>query len=199
MPAKTKEGDILKNLKNSKGITLTTLIITVVVLSIIAGTAVYTGIDVYKDSKEEAFVQELQIIQNAVNNEYSKIEYAVNNENSETENGGLSYVGYGEDIKLELFGDGTSAKGYKELTPEHLKEQLNLNGITQTVYINFLTKDVRSKTGINGKYSLKDFKNYNIIPNNTDTIKNLYINTTNATNEINAHNNYINSIINNGI
>ena len=50
------------------------LIITVVVLTIIAGTATYTGMNVYEDAKKEAFVQELQIVQNAVNNAISKIE-----------------------------------------------------------------------------------------------------------------------------
>jgi len=178
----------LERLKSNKGITISALIITVIILMTIAGTAVYTGRDVYQDSKVEAFVQELQIIQNVVNNEYSKIE-----------NGDLSYVSYGEDI--DTFDDGSIAKGYKKFTPAKLKENLNLNGVTQTVYINFLTKDVISVNGINVngemKYSLRDFDNYNIILNNTNTIKDLYINTTNTTTEINTHNNYINSITNN--
>lgn len=177
--------------KNNKGIALATLIITVVVLSIIAGTATYTGIEVYQDAKKEAFLQELQTIQNVVNNEYSKIE-----------NGDLSYVEYGEDlITGQVFEDGTLTNGYKEFTPDKLKENLNINGIKQTVYINFLTKDVRSKAGINidgvQKYSLKEFDEYNIISNDTNTIKNLYINTTSTTDKIKSHNNYINSIIDN--
>ena len=180
------------NLKNNKGITLTALIITVILLTIIAGTAVYTGTDVLEDAKEEAFVQELQMIQNAVNNEYSKIE-----------NGDLRYVNYGVDVNFDSFTDGTLTKGYKKITSTQLKEYFNLNGISQTVYINFLTKDVRSEKGINidgkQKYSLKQLEEYNIITNDTNTIKNLYINTTNTTNEINAHNNYINSIISNSL
>lgn len=176
------------NLKNNKGITITALIITVIVLVTIAGTATYTGIEVYHNSKQEVFVQELQILQNAVNNEYSKIE-----------SGDLSYVDYGEDINA--FDDGTVVKGYKKFTPDSLKKDLNTHGITQTVYINFLTKDIRSKDGINidgeQKYSLKDLEEYNIILNDTETIKKLYINTTDTTEKINKHNNYINSIINN--
>jgi len=148
-------------LKKQEGITLASLIITVVVIGIIAGTATYTGFNVYQDAKTEAIIQELQMIQVAVENEYGKILLE-----------DYDYTFYGTDLRddrqglTNAFGNDddrsptNTIKGYKELTPLDLKEKLNLNGVTRTVYVNFLTCDVRDKKGFeyNGDtvYSLRE-------------------------------------------
>ena len=141
------------NFKNNKGITLTALIITIVLLTIIAGTAVYTGKDVLEDAKEEAFMQELQIIQNAVNNMISKEETHEELQTAET-----IVVKDNHPIKNE------DLSKYKYLSKNDF-ETLGILGINQEVFVNFETSKVFSVKGYNGKYTLNDF-NINVIYNN---------------------------------
>ena len=54
-------------MKNKKGITLVSLIITIVILLILASIATYSGISVIKSSRLTAFVTELKIMQTQVN------------------------------------------------------------------------------------------------------------------------------------
>lgn len=55
-----------KVIKNEKGITLLALVITIVVLIILASIAVNVGKDGIKESKEDAMLSELGIVQNAI-------------------------------------------------------------------------------------------------------------------------------------
>lgn len=59
-------------MKNKKGITLISLVITIVVLLILASIATYSGISVIKSSRLTAFVTELKIMQTQVNAMYEK-------------------------------------------------------------------------------------------------------------------------------
>lgn len=155
-PAKTKDGDfILINFKNNKGITLTTLIITVVVLILIAGTAAYTGIDVYQDAKEEAFIQQLQIVQNAVNNMISKEELHDDLPKANTTSIDLNHPILEEDLSQ-----------YTYLSKDALKE-LGILGVNQEVFVNFQTSKVYSVKGYNEKYTLNDF-NMNVVYSTTN-------------------------------
>lgn len=138
--------------KNNKGITLTTLIITVVVLTIIAGTAIYTGRDVLEDAKEEAFVQELQIIQNAVNNIISKGEIYDDLTSAQDE---LEFIEDRHPILNENLSE------YKYLSKDKMKE-LGILGVNQDVFVNLETSKVFSVKGYNGKYTLNDF-NINVV------------------------------------
>lgn len=53
-----------------KGITLTTLVITIIVLLILAGVATYTGIEAIDNTKRTRFIAELKIMQSYVNQWY---------------------------------------------------------------------------------------------------------------------------------
>ena len=186
---KTKEGEILLiNLKNNKGITLATLLITVIILVTIAGTAVYTGRDVLNDAKEESFVQELQIVQNVVNNEYSKIQAGdynsltlgtnIDENYNDTDNKVLiaisSTLDEGETIdwKLEKF-------QYSYFTKENLNLLLGLKNINQDILINFLTCSVISVNGIKKDgttyYNLEQMGMGTVYYNNNQTDNDLYI------------------------
>lgn len=150
------------NFKNNKGITLTALIITVVVLTIIAGTAVYTGTDVLEDAKEELFIQELQIVQNAVNNEASKIEL-----------GQKSYADYIIDA------DKIDEDAFIEYTAEEVQTKFGITGIKQNVKINLITKEVKSVNGINIdgeiKHSLNELVELNQIKPTDDKVLKYYV------------------------
>ena len=54
-------------MKNQKGITLTTLVITIVVMIIIAGVTTYSGFESIKSAQTTIFTQELEMIQAKVN------------------------------------------------------------------------------------------------------------------------------------
>ncbi|MBR6504378.1 MAG: hypothetical protein IKT41_01435 [Clostridia bacterium] len=176
------------NLKNNKGITITALIITVVVLTIIAGTATYTGIEVYEDSKKEIFVQELQMVQNTVNTENSKIK-----------SGDYSCLALGTDIdgnytdadgKVMTAIESTLSEGetidwtlekyqYAYFTKEELKTLLGITNVNQDVIINFLTCDVISVNGIeidgDTYYNLEQMGIATNYYDKTQTDNNLYI------------------------
>lgn len=145
----------MKKFKNNKGITLATLIITVIVLMIIAGTAVYTGTDVLEDAKKEAFIQELQIVQNAVNNMRSKEET-----HDELQTAASVSIDNEHPIKSE------DLNRYKYVSKDKLKE-LKILGVNQDVFIDFETGKVYSVKGYNDKYTLNDF-NFNIVYPNTN-------------------------------
>ena len=143
----------MNKIKGNKGITLSTLMITVIIISIITVTATFTGIDVYNSAKEEAFAQELQIVQNAVNNMISKGDLQ---ESLPTAKSNSSIIEQEHPIRNE------DMSKYKYLSKDKMK-QLGIAGVNQDVYVNFETSKVYSVKGYNGKYTLNDFNNMNII------------------------------------
>ena len=63
-----------KVIKNEKGITLLALVITIVVLIILASIAVNVGKDGIKESKEDAMLSELGMVQNAILQRKTKVD-----------------------------------------------------------------------------------------------------------------------------
>lgn len=59
--------------ENGKGITLVSLVITIVVLLILASIATYTGIEVIKSSRLTTFTTEMKIMQTQVNKLYQEM------------------------------------------------------------------------------------------------------------------------------
>ena len=57
-------------MKKQEGITLISLVITIIVLSILASVATYSGVSVIKSSKMTAFTTELKIMQTKINTIY---------------------------------------------------------------------------------------------------------------------------------
>jgi len=143
----------LIDFRSEKGISIYTLIITIIVLVLIAGTATYTGIDVYNDAKEDAFISQLQYVQNAVNNETSKIELGLKN-----------YGDYivGLDVANQVnINEESDDYGFITYTPEQLESYFGVQGMRQNFKVNLITKEVKSanKLTVDGeeKDSLKDF------------------------------------------
>lgn len=149
-------------MKNQKGITLITLVITIVVMIIIAGVATYSGIESLGSAKATAFIQELEMIQAKVNVIYEKRK--TNSEEKEY------YDKLGQDITVineetlsQVLGE-SSKEGFRYFSKKDLSS-IDLDDIKQNVIINYDTCEVVSITGIEidgvKYYKLKDLPNYN--------------------------------------
>lgn len=132
-------------MKKEKGITLITLVITVVLMLILAGTAIYSGSDTIQNSKVMAFQTEMQIVQAKVNVIAEKIQ-----------TGDTYYNTVGKDIttlsgnmqnKITTALQGESKDGFKYFDKEELKK-IEIDGIKQRVLINFAKREVVSINGV---------------------------------------------------
>lgn len=148
-------------LKQEKAITLIILAVSIVLLGIIAVTAIYSGNNGIDIANKQNFISEMQMIQAKVNTIYEKRKISSSDK--------AYYDSIGRDItylnqtKLnEALGD-TNPEGFKYYMPEDL-ENLELINITQAVLINYDTRQVISYDGIeidNKKYyKLEDLSDY---------------------------------------
>lgn len=175
-------------MKNTKGITLISLVITIIVLLILASIATYSGINIINSSRLTAFTTELKIMQTQVNTIYQKYK-----DNETIEIDGNIY--YGEtykndttkrtilDMGQELTGGtiGEQAnKVFEELIEDtesgiKLKEgylywsndlikKLGIEGIEQDYFINVEKRSIVSYEGL--KYEDKMYYTLKQLPNN---------------------------------
>lgn len=148
-------------MKQERGITLVSLVITIIVLIIITGIAIFAGTSTIKSAKIAGFMTELELIQEKVNTIYEKRKL-----NKEDIN---YYSSLGQNIsiidssKLADLLNGVSKEGYYYFSKEDLKK-IDLDNISQEVIINFETRDVASINGILVEdkmcYRLIDFPSY---------------------------------------
>lgn len=123
-------------MSSNKGITLVVLVITIILLLILSGTAVYVGNNTMQNAAEQRFSNQLQ-----------EINEAVNMHSDDYENLNLTAEEHTEDnITYNYI-----------LSTESDFNKIGLYNITDTVYANFKDGQVYSKEGINGKHTLKDF------------------------------------------
>ncbi len=149
-------------MKNQKGITLITLVITIVVMIIIAGVATYSGIESVKSAQITAFKTELEMIQAKVNVIHEKRKKN-DEEKSYYDNLGQDITQLNEETLLQVLGE-SSKEGFRYFSKENLTS-IELDDINQNVIINFDTCEVISTTGIEidgvRYYKLKTLPNYN--------------------------------------
>ena len=156
-------------MKQEKGITLVALVITVLVMSILAGTAISSGRSIIDSNKVMAFIQELKIVQSEVNVIVEK-----------QKQGDTSYDAIGIEIsRLDTETMTKLVKGpLKGKTAEEIidfkyyrvsdLQQMGIENVNQPVLINLKTREVISVNGIEdaGKmcYKLEDFpsESYNV-------------------------------------
>lgn len=148
-------------LKKQTGITLISLVITIIVMIIIAGVATTAGLSSIENAKKTSLITELEMIQEKVNTICEKRK--LNKEDI------TYYDSLGKDIssvdeeKLNVLLDGIEQIGYRYFSKEDLK-QLELDNMTQDVIINYDTRDVASISGItiDGEtyYRLSDIPDY---------------------------------------
>lgn len=148
-------------MKKEAGITLVSLVVTILVLLILAGTVTVSGINAIEKAKKTSFISELEMIQAKVNTIYEKRKLS--------QEAADYYNRLGQDISIlgqdkvnEIF-KGNSSDGFRYFTKEDLK-QIEIEDISQEVVINFQTREVISVRGIqigNTKYyRLKEIPNY---------------------------------------
>lgn len=130
---------------NNKGVTLTSLVVTVMVLLILASFAVYSGKSAIEESEKTAFQTELQIAQNKVNTIYEKMQA-----------GDTSYNDVGKDIsnvdvqqqeKIKTALSLSNFDGFKYFDQEELKK-IDIDNIKQKMLINFNERKVISVNGL---------------------------------------------------
>ena len=156
-------------MKQEKGITLVALVITVLVMSILAGTAISSGRSIIDSNKVIAFIQELKIVQSEVNVIVEK-----------QKQGNTSYDAIGIEVsRLDTETMTKLVKGpLQGKTAEEIidfkyyrvsdLQQMGIENVNQSVLINLKTREVISVNGIEdaGKmcYKLEDFpsESYNV-------------------------------------
>ena len=132
----------MNKFKESKGITIVSVITAIAILAILAGVSVYIATDYIDNIKLKRFNTELQIITDRVNVITKKIEV-----------GNDSYLELGKAITseqqvfLDNLGFSDTSSGFRLFEQIDL-EQIDITGIEQSVFINFTTGQVVSKDGL---------------------------------------------------
>lgn len=147
-------------MKNRSGITLISLAITVIVLSILASIATYSGVEVIKSAKMTAFTTELKIMQTQINTLYqedpNKIYGEAINSNEEVKNRAEQI------FKIEEAGI-ASYEGYTYWSADYIKNELKIEGIEQSFFVNLPQRSIVSFEGL--KYDGKKYYTLSQLPN----------------------------------
>ena len=146
----------MKKLKNTKGITLMALVITIIILIILASIGTYSGIQVVKSAQFTAFSTELKIMQTQVNSLYEKKK---NNEkillnNVETE---IEQIGTAISSDPEVQEQAENAFNASGITTEDIPnykyfktdtiKSLNIEGVEGEFFVNIDKRSVVSYDG----------------------------------------------------
>lgn len=157
--------------KSEKGITLTTLVVTIVVLLILAGVATSTGIEAIENTKFTKFKAELKIMQSHVNQWYEDCKPSVNAQkydetfstnikNKLTASGAISATSKeeGNSEKVQKAQDTLNKAnipsanyGNYYLLEENTKNSLGVEGVSQDVLVSVKDRKVVSYYGLKWK------------------------------------------------
>ena len=129
-------------MKNEKGITLMSLVITIVMMSILAVIGVNYGTSTIKAMQYQNFNYQLEQIQGRVDVIHEKINSGDNSYQTMGENAEMS-----SNANSVLTSLGLKSSDYRYFTPQNLEKYLNISNVEQEVAINFKTKDVVSIKG----------------------------------------------------
>ena len=144
----------MKKTKDSKGITLVSLIITIIIMFLLVGVTTYTGINSYNNAKVTRFTAQMQLIQKRVD-EISNDEDTITELISEKQNNitVLDKAHQNEEIPFDdsINYDLSYKNQFKLFTIQDLKDDLDLENIDTDVLINFNTREVVAINGIEYK------------------------------------------------
>lgn len=153
----------MRIIKNTKGITLISLVITIIILIILASVATYSGIQVVNSSKLAAFTTELKIMQTQVNKLYDE---RTNDE--ETIDGlgkGISTVQTQANKVFAAIADEIdNNEGYRYYDKETIKN-LGIEGVEGEFFVNVQKRSVVSYEGL--KYEGNTYYTLNQLPDNS--------------------------------
>ena len=157
-------------LKNSKGITIVALIITVILMLILVSVATYSGINTYKNTEVTKFVAQMQLIQTKVDelveeNNIENIGEEITTDETKKNIIDLAYTN-GE---IQSNTDEYKNK-FKYISRENLELQLDIADIEDDVLVNFETREVISISGV--EYGGKKYYTQYKLPNGQTLIYN---------------------------
>jgi len=146
-------------LKENKGITLISLIISIIVLIILASVATYSGIHVINSSKLTAFTAEMKIMQSQVNSLYNKwknegVVTTIGQDGTKNNYAGADILNLGYDLDSqadEVFkanASGITDKTGYRLFNNDLIKGLGIEGVEQSFFINIQKRSVVSYKGL---------------------------------------------------
>ncbi len=153
--------------KKENGITLMSLVITIVILLILASIATYSGIEVIKSSKLTKFTTEMKIMQTQVNELYQKMQ-----------DGDTTIEELGKDIsdqtqvnKIfdEVGIETVDERGKYRYFDKDTIEKLNIEGVSGTFLVNIYKRSVISYEGF--QYEGKYYYTLDQLPNGLYNVK----------------------------
>ena len=161
-------------LKNNKGITLSALVITIIVLLIIASVATVSGISSTNYVKFENAKAQFKVMQSEIDSLYSEyINIKDVTEKEKWKNDKFTGAIKGSNFETELDSsivsqtlngltiDSTNRDNYMYLSAEFIKSNLQLDGITYNFIVNLDEREVRLYGGVEYQnemyYSAKNF------------------------------------------
>lgn len=134
--------------KDNKGITLVSLIITIIIMSILVSTTTFLGIDTYKKSKVTNFVTEMQLIQTKVDQLIeSKTIEEINNMGlqeitTEKQKNAITTAYSNNEISSDNISE------YKVFTSNNILDIFEIEDIDNEIMVNIITREVVSAKGI---------------------------------------------------
>lgn len=134
-------------MKNEKGITLIVVIITIMLLTIISGLAIYDGVQTYKESQAVYFETYMKQIQKQTDiiieeeTEYSQLGQALNAEQKATLQ---TIITNNPSIKTRS----VENSGLRYFSSNDIKEIFNISDVNDEIVINFTNRDVISLNGV---------------------------------------------------
>ena len=144
--------------RNEKGITLISLIITIIVMLILAAVAIPQGIDTYNKTKVNKFIAKMQLVQTKVDNNYQELKGIDDKPSkflekySELERAG-NQEGVNSAYTMAEIGSGSNKNDFIYFTSEDMDKILDVKDLDseETFIINFNTREVISVQGVKHK------------------------------------------------
>ncbi len=161
----------MKNItKDNKGITLIALIMTVIIMLILASVTAYTGINAYKNSKVNHFVNQMQLLQAKIDDLVSTLNAEELNSlnlksiTSQEEQNAINYAFENGEVTTN------NVYAYKVFTVDNIIDILDVEDIQDAIMVNFETREIVSISGI--EYEGKTYYTQYMLPNGQTIINN---------------------------
>lgn len=151
------------HIRNNKGITIITLIITIIIILILAGVGIYNAWETYEYSQMDKFVITMKLVQEKV----ELIEYDSANPIGEVLPS--EYASFAEQVIYSENLEGTLLSDWRFFSEKNVKEKLELEDIGGEFLVNFETKEVISVIGV--KYEDKMYYTQYNLPNGQKVIQ----------------------------
>lgn len=163
-------------MKDNKGITLMSLVVTIIILFIMSTLTVRVGIDAYNTIKVQNFISNMKVIQTKVDNIAEETDdvsgygflklSGIASTNSEDYNFFIKLINNPDENNININNSWNSTldgaiENYYYFSSKDLDEKLGIKNKNLTVVINFKTRNIISKNGVveNGK---KYYRQYDL-------------------------------------